>query len=131
MNMPEAKQTLRVLMAGFPRAKLDDDSVVAYASLLVDYDLDVAMLAAKVLIHHDDQFPSIARLRAALISEKRRADYDRPPAPELNGPKFDHRVVGKAGVAAARAAVIEARKRNPPVDLNTPLDDDCPAVAAS
>ena len=105
MRPGEAKQVLAALLAAYPRVKLDEANVVAYAEALVDVDLDVGLTVARSLIVSHDGFPSIAVLLSAARVERARLERE---AARLSAPRprpRDWREVGLTGLAAARSAL--------------------------
>lgn len=105
MRPSEAKQVLAALLAAYPRVKLDEANVVAYAEALVDVDVDVGLTVARSLIVSHEGFPPIATILSSARIERTRIERE---AARLAAPRSrprDWREVGLAGLAAARSVL--------------------------
>ena len=66
MKTDEALECLTVLAASYPRAEIEEATLVAYSSMLADVDGDQAQAAIKRIICTSKWFPTIAEIRAEI-----------------------------------------------------------------
>lgn len=66
MTKTEALQCLMILKASYPRAEVNEETLLAYATMLDDVDREQAQSAIKRIICKSKWFPAIAEIRAEI-----------------------------------------------------------------
>lgn len=79
MTQGESLKCMSILAASYPRQALDEATLTTYATMLADLEFDAVQEAVKRIICTSKWFPSIAEIRAEVVS----ADTMHLPAPEL------------------------------------------------